>query len=244
MRAAPLRVVASDFYTLHRPSRCELRVYLDHIGVEGSPPGPFEQVFFRLGERHEAAHLAALGDHVDLRGGAHEARQGRTYEAIVRGERVLYQPVLRCEIEICGKTCEIVGEPDFLIREGEEYIVRDSKLARQVDLQHHPEIIKQIDLSGALYERSFGRPPLRLEVHRGTGDVVRVSYQGERFAISALEEIVHLKGLAQEAYVPVGWSKCNGCHFRTRCWQRAEESHDVALVPDVDQGLVLARSEA
>ena len=123
-----MRIVASDFYTLHSPSRCELRVYLAHHGVQGSPSGPFEQVLFRLGDRHEATHLAALGDHVDLRGGTLEVREKRSREAVAGGARILYQPILRCEVEIAELICEVVGEPDFLIREGEGYVVRDSKL--------------------------------------------------------------------------------------------------------------------
>ena len=39
---------------------CDLRLYLHHKGVEGAPPGPFEEVLRRLGERHEKAHLGVI----------------------------------------------------------------------------------------------------------------------------------------------------------------------------------------
>src|SRR5690606_15198655 len=40
-----------------------------------------------------------------------------------------------------------------------------------------------------------------------------------------------------EGYEPGGWSKCNGCGYFTSCWPEAERQRDVALLPDVDQGL-------
>ncbi|MGD2063525.1 MAG: hypothetical protein PVF51_08100 [Nitrospirota bacterium] len=73
-----MRLIASDLYTLHSPSRCPLRVYLHHHGEEGAPPGAFEQVLFELGKRHERTHLETLGGYVDLNAGKEAGRAQRT----------------------------------------------------------------------------------------------------------------------------------------------------------------------
>ena len=64
-----MRLTATDLYTLLRPTRCDLRVYLvDRHEEPTAAPGAFEQLLFRLGARHEAAHLRTLPNHLDLRG--------------------------------------------------------------------------------------------------------------------------------------------------------------------------------
>ena len=61
-----LRLTASDFYTYFRPSKCELRVYLKSIGMVEGPPGPFAEILFKLGDRHEKAHLATFPKYEDI----------------------------------------------------------------------------------------------------------------------------------------------------------------------------------
>lgn len=38
----------------------------------------------------------------------------------------------------------------------------------------------------------------------------------------------------------MGWSKCGGCGFKEKCWEVAEQCHDVAILPDIDQSLAIA----
>lgn len=235
-----MRVTASDFYTYYRPSECELRIYLRHRGEEEAPLGPFEEVVRRLAERHEQAHLATFPTVVDLSAGTREDRERRTQEAVRNGAPVIYQAALRATIQINGSECEIVGEPDFLLHEAGRYVVRDSKIARRITEQDHPEILRQLELYGWLHERGFGQPPLRLEVHRGTGDIVQIPYDGGRIAFELVRKIVRLKDARSEPYSPVGWTKCSGCGFHGRCWPRAERERHVALVAGVDQGLARA----
>ena len=123
-----LRLTASDFYTYFRPSKCELRIYLKSIGMLEGPPGPFTEILFRLGERHEKAHLATFPEYADLSEGTFEDRLIKTQHEIQKGTPILYQAVLRSEYELKGIACEIVGEPDFLVRQENDYIVCDSKL--------------------------------------------------------------------------------------------------------------------
>jgi hypothetical protein len=147
----------------------------------------------RLAERHEQAHLATFPTVVDLSAGTREDRERRTQEAVRNGAPVIYQAALRATIQINGSECEIVGEPDFLLHEAGRYVVRDSKIARRITEQDHPEILRQLELYGWLHERGFGQPPLRLEVHRGTGDIVQIPYDGGRIALELVRKIVRLK---------------------------------------------------
>jgi len=233
-----MRLTASDIVTLHRPTPCPLRVYLRHQGVEESEPSEFERVLQRLGERHEAEHLASLGPCEDLSAVRAEERSRRTLEALRDRAPVIYQGELAADKQLDGVAVTIVGRPDFLILDGDSHVIRDSKLCLHVDEEHHPEVTLQLQLYGWLYERTTGVPAKRLQVHTGNGDIVNVPYDGGAAALSELARILDLKGLAAEPYEPLGWTKCSGgCGYYNRCWQQAEERQDVSLVMDVDQSL-------
>jgi len=232
-----VRLTASDFYTFFRPSKCESRIYLKHIGREEAPPGPYEEALFRLGERHEASHLGTFPEYMNLKEGTIEEREKKSREALQQGASVIYQAVLRTTHELCGVKYEILGEPDFLMRHGNDYIIRDSKISRRITEKDHPEILRQLEIYGWLYERSTGKPPIALQVHAGTGDIVEVPYDSGAAALQILEYMASLKTAESEPYSPVGWSKCGGCPFHGHCWPRAEANNDVALIPGIDQNL-------
>jgi predicted RecB family nuclease len=235
-----MRLIASDFYTYYRPSECELRVYLRHKGINEASPGPYEEVIRRLGERHEKAHLASFPVYVDLSSGSIQERLRRTHEEVNRGAPVIYQGALSARVLIKREKCEIVGEPDFLINMKGQYLIRDSKISKRITEEDHPEILRQMELYGWLFEQMFRRPSLSLEVHSGTSALVPVLYDGGTTALNLLESILALKEAEEEPYSPVGWTKCGHCGFRPYCWPRAEANRDVALLPGVDQGLAIA----
>jgi predicted RecB family nuclease len=238
-----MRFVATDVFDYHRPSKCGLRVYLRAQGAAEAPPSPFEETLRRLGRSHEARDLAALAattDVVDLsRVDDRRERERETLRLLSEGAQAIYQGRLRAlvEVELDGEACEIVGEPDFLIRTAAGHRIRDSKLARRIEGPRHPEIRLQLQLYGFLYERLMGRPPAALEVHSGSGDLVSVPYDGGGAALGYLRFLRSLRAASTEPYEPVGWSKCGGCGFQERCWTRAQESRDVALLPTMSQGL-------
>lgn len=247
----PRQLRASEVYGLYRPSLCELRVWLRRSGEREAAPGPYDQVLRRLGERHERAHLRTLeaaAKVVDLSGVAPEERELRTREAVRAGAPVVYQSALSAVQVLEGVECRVVGYPDFLVRDGGGYVIRDSKLARKVGPRPrvpgargkepepaHPKILRQIEIYGWLYERAFGEPPVRLEVHAGTGDLIEVPYDGGTAALDVLATLVRLESQPSEPYSPVGWSKCGRCGFRDRCWPRALARQDVALVREINQ---------
>jgi predicted RecB family nuclease len=235
-----VRLNASDFYTFFRPSKCELRIYLRQKGKKEAPPGPYEEVLFRLGERHEASHLASFEHYADLREGSLEERENKTKDAVQQGAKIIYQAVLKATYEFDGGKYEILGEPDFLIRQQDGYIVRDSKISRRITEKDHPEILRQLEIYGWLYKQSLSIPLKGLQVHSGPGDIIEVNYDGGIAALDLFKDIVSLKTAKAEIYSPVGWSKCAGCPFHAHCWPRAEKNNDVALIPGVDQNLASA----
>lgn len=233
-----MRLRDTEFYTYYRPAECELRVYLKDKGEQEAPPSPYEDVIKRLGERHEKSHLASLPPGADLSSLPFGERVALTAEAIQRKIPVVYQPAFLATTKIGGQTCEIVGEPDFLILADDgRYLIRDSKISRRITEEDHPEIPLQLGIYGWLFEEATGEPPAALQVHSGTGEIVNVEYDGGTAAMAALGRIVEVRQAAAQPYSPVGWSKCGTCGFKGTCWTEAENRRDVALLVGVDQGL-------
>lgn len=228
-----LKIKPSYFYNLYRPSKCDLRLYLQLKGVEPAPPSAFEEVLFRLGQLHEKNHLSTFPEFSDLTGKPAE----RTLEEIRKESPVIYQGELRAQMPVEGHVLDIVGIPDFLIKEGAGYFIRDCKIARHATEDKHPEIPRQLQIYGWLFEKNTGKRPSKLEVLKGDGAIELIDYQGEAVAISHLQELLTVIALSEEPYSPVGWSKCLSCGYNDLCISRAYESQTVALLPDVDQGL-------
>ena len=235
-----MRLLASDLMTYFRPCVCELRVRLREKSEPEGEPSAFEEILRELGRRHEQQHLATLGQYADLSGIKLPDRFSKTVEAITAKAAVVYQPAFTVRTKLNGIDAEIVGLPDYLIRDGNGYAIRDSKLSRHIDEKSHPEIKLQIQLYGWLFEQTTKQPPERLQVHSGTGVVIDIQNDGGNNALELLGRMAELRQLGEAPYEPVGWSKCNGCGFFERCWKAAETLDDVALLMDVDQGLARA----
>jgi predicted RecB family nuclease len=233
-----MRLTATDIVSLYRPTPCSLRVYLREQSIPEAEPSAFDQILRTLGQRHELEHLASLGDYENLSVVPPDERIEQTAAAIRNRVPVIYQGEFSCETALTGIPVTIVGRPDFLILDGDGYVIRDSKLSRQVDEKHHEEITLQLQLYGWLFEQTVGVPAKRLEVHTGKGNIVDMPYDGGVAALAELVRILALKRLGAEPYEPVGWAKCAaGCGYYDHCWQQAEARQDVSLVMEVDQGL-------
>jgi len=232
-----MQLTASDFASYRRPTPCDLRVFLRHHNVAEAEPGPYEEVLRKLGIKHEQRHLASLGKVVDVSDASIQDRVQKTIDAIRLKAPALYQPAFSVSHHFGELEILILGIPDFLILQDDGYLIRDSKMARRISEEHHPEILHQLRLYGWLYEKSCGSPPRGLQVHCGTGDIITVDYDGGSSALQELERLMKLKLLGAEPYEPVGWSKCLDCAFTDRCWAKAEENCDIALIYGVDQSL-------
>ena len=133
-----LYLAASAYYGLHRPSLCDRRVFLlAHEEPQGEP-SEFEQIIREMGERHEQEHRASFPEVRDLSDGNSTDRAQRTRDAVSRGAPVIYQGVLRAAFP--GSKDVVTGIPDFLIKDGDSYRIRDCKLSRSMEGGKHPEI--------------------------------------------------------------------------------------------------------
>jgi len=219
---------ASEYHWFYQLRRCSLRVYLRAKGMQPSEPDVYHKLLERLGQRHEQRHLKQFAEFLHAHGNIEDTRA-----AFARKERVIYQPAMRVNHPEYG---EIVGVPDFFIREDDGYVIRDCKLPQRFSEDDHPEIFRQLELYGWLYEQTFGSQPKRLEAYMGDGQLQVVPYQIER-ALEVLSYIQDIKQLTEEPFEPIGWSKCLDCGYNAFCWARARERHAVALLPGVDQPL-------
>ncbi|MFA6056232.1 MAG: TM0106 family RecB-like putative nuclease [Thermodesulfovibrionales bacterium] len=210
-----------------------------HKGIESAPPGAFEQVLFNLGKIHEKSHLSTFPEFSDLTNKPYE----KTLEEIRKDSPVIYQGELKHLIQIDGHLIEIVGIPDLIIKEGANHIIRDCKIARHVTEDKHPEIPRQLQIYGWLFEKFIGKRPLRLEVFKGDGNIEPIDYMGEATVHSYMQELLEVIALPEEPYSPVGWTKCGGCGYNDLCMKRANELQSVALLTDVDQGLAVRLKE-
>lgn len=236
-----VRLTASDLYTYMRPVPCELRVHLLHRGEETpAPPSPFDQLLLNLGTRHEQQYLGSFPDVLDLRGLSDESRLDETRRAVADGIEVIYQGALEGKTELLGVPCNVFGEPDLLLRHEDGYVVRDAKLSRRINHTDHPEVIQSLQLYGWLFEQTFGMPPLALEVFAGSLELIEVELGHTDRVLASLASILDAKLRNDEPFSPVGWSKCQACGFRNRCWAPAVARQDVAILPDVDIGLAQA----
>ncbi|MCW5896714.1 MAG: TM0106 family RecB-like putative nuclease [Bacteroidetes bacterium] len=229
---------ASSIYSLFRPSKCDRRVYLDAHGVVGREKSEFEKLIEELGQRHERNHLATFPNHLDLSDGSLEERILKTHEAVSKGVQIIYQGVLRSHLAPGG--VEVIGIPDFLIADGETYKIRECKLSRHADEDSHPEILRQVELYGWLFEETFHRKPSCLEVYLGDETLKKLEYTVGSKALETLSHIQRLSSQSEEPYSPVGWSKCSQCQYKDRCWDIAKASQDVATVYELDQSTALA----
>lgn len=235
-----MRVSASSFYGLYRPSHCPLRIFLRAKGVRESEPGPYEQVIIDLGQKYEAAHLTSLRNVLDLTEGEEDERVEMTLNAIHQGAEVIYQALFKVQATIAERDITLVGAPDLLIKEEGGYRIRDVKLSRRITEKDHPEILFQLGMYGWLFEQATKTKPIRLEVLAGTGNVEEVPLAFIERVQSAVSRIIEISTAANEPFSPVGWTKCGACGFNSHCWAPAVERKVAAIVPGVDQGLATA----
>src|SRR5271168_792870 len=105
-------MTASDFVSYHRPTRCDLRVFLRHHRQEEVAPGPYDEVLRRLGLRHEKNHLATLGAFADASDSSLHEQAKKTADAIAKKVPILYQPAFLANTVLGG-----TDRPDWLVQE-------------------------------------------------------------------------------------------------------------------------------
>jgi len=195
-----LRLTASDFYTFFRPSKCENRIYLKHIGKEQAPLGPYDEVLFRLGERHEVSYLRTYPEYVDLSEVTLGEREKRTKEEILQETRVLYQAVLRASHNLGGTRC-VVSDSGYLLgilnSQITQYLVSQNAAKRQSGfLEFKPMYISPL----AILEQPKGK-----KISPLVNQILTAKRTDPNAEITALEaeidaRVAHLYKLTEEEY--------------------------------------------
>ena len=232
-----MKLTAQNIYDFYAPSVCERRLFYRFIREEETPPGPFEEVIFMLGQRHEKIHVNSLGECVDVSKVLRHQQPEKTKELIQNNTPVIYQGVLAGNETINGSEVQIIGIPDIMIYENSSYIIRDCKLARHADEKNHPEILAQLQVYGYLFERNTGKKPAKLEAFLGDSSIVEIPYDDGDSAMIILKALLDIVSLADVPYSPVSFSKCQDCGFRGICWDVSVRHNDVAVVYGLDQSL-------
>ena len=239
----------SSIGRLYQPSPCGLRTWLKSRGTEESPPGEFDEFIFAQGLLHEQRVLEELRashpDVSDLDGFNNKNAEAETVAALEAGDRLIYQGKFVVNTELSGREVTILGYPDFLIPDGDDWIISDAKLTRSIfnkprkDGTRTPkstkiQIVLQLQLYGWMLAQIIPGAKFTLQVNTGSGDTEEVDYDGGEAALSALERVLEIEALPEEPAEEVGWSKCAGCGFREHCWPRAEERQAIGIVIDVN----------
>lgn len=232
-----MKLTTQNIYDYYSPSQCERRLFYRFTGEEEAPPGPFQEVLFTLGRRHEENHINSLSEYFDVSEIPLNQQAEKTKELIHINTPIIYQGVLIFKEIINGTQVTIIGIPDIMIYQYPSYIIRDCKLARHADDRRHPEILVQLQAYGYLYERNIGKKPAKLEALLGDSSIAEVPYDEGVTAIKILKELWEIVSLTDAPYSPVGWSKCQDCGFGSICWDVSVKNNDVALVYGVDQNL-------
>jgi predicted RecB family nuclease len=226
----------SSLYNLLKPSRCDLRVWLESHGFKEEPPDAFREVLFDLGHAHEARHLRRFPHAVDVAELPREDQEAATLGLLRERRRVIYQGALRARTTLAGREIEVTGHPDFMLPAREQWAIRDSKLNRNVS----DYIVFQLHIYGWLYEQTMGAPPVALQVHSGSDEIIDVPYERETVeeTLGLLERMIELRFSDERPNVHVSNPRCAGCGFREHCWPQAIERREVGLLPAVDRGAV------
>ena len=249
----------SSISRLYQPSSCELRTWLRSHGFEESPPGEFDEFIFAQGLLHEQRVLEELRashpDLIDLDGFNNKNAEAETIAALEDGGHLIYQGMFVVKTELGGNQVTVLGYPDFLIPDGDGWIISDAKLTRSIfnkprkDGTRTPkstkiQIVLQLQLYGWMLAQIIPGAKFTLQVNTGSGETEAVEYDGGEAALSALERVLEIEALPEEPAEEVGWSKCSGCGFREHCWPRAEERQAIGIVIDVNVKLAAKLTEA
>ncbi|MFN2432724.1 MAG: TM0106 family RecB-like putative nuclease [Gemmatimonadota bacterium] len=169
----------------------------------------------------------------------------------IRDSKLARRVGLRAAVEEDGaQAAEATPEPEHT---GEEPGGGDDRAkpgtgrrrrARKAPRPHHPEIVLQLQIYGWMYEQTFGVPPAALEVHAGTDEIVPIPYDRGAAALETMARMIRIAAAQTEPREPVGWSKCQGCGYRGRCWPAAEQRRDVSLIPRLRQDRAKALMQA
>lgn len=214
-RRGPRAIHAGVLSTL---ARCERLLWLDtHAPGEGAPETDFVRDLRERGIAHERwvrEQFTGLIGPLHGRGRPTAESAAETLRLLRESRAPLYQPVF---VSADGAQ---VGVPDFVYWEDEQPVVRDAKLAQNVDGRR--DIQLQLTHYAHLLEAASGLVVRRLEVTNGRGEEREIRRLDSESYRAAVERARAILGSGTEPTLLKSHSACEACAFYAHCWDRAE----------------------
>lgn len=232
-------ITASMLYDL---VACPHRVTMDLFGdtAQRDEVSAFVQLLWEKGSAYEAEVIAGLKvPFLDLSESPADKKEHRTFEAMQRGEPLIYSGRIRAD--------GLLGDPDLLRKEEHGYIAGDIKsgAAEQgPEDNSKPKLhyAVQLGLYTDILERkglSAGRRAFIWDIH---GDDVlydfqvplgarsiRTLWQDYQDALQEAEAIVQ----RSETTLPAYSATCKLCHWYSACVNRMKETDDLTTIPEL-----------
>lgn len=234
---------AADFYTYFKPSRCQRRVHLIHHPPESVDTEDLEGFYARSQEADfhvERYYYKRMPQPLDLSQLPDKERRKATLEAILRQEPVIYKPLLTNVWRHKGRRFNLEARPDFMIWSEDRYTLRQCRMGKKINRENHPDVFWVSQFNGWVYKRLFDQWPDQLEVGNSTGHVFSIPKPENKALENLLDQIISWRESAEIPYHPVSWTKCQSCYFRDYCWNLAESTQDISLIPNLEASLLLA----
>jgi predicted RecB family nuclease len=235
----PLLINNRDVIIQLTPEPCDLRLFLSTREKFSDDASPYTELLKSFRDRALSRQREQAGEFTDLlESKDDEARIRSTIDAITSGIPVICNPLLHMQCRIAGVPVVVRSEIDFLVMQEGQYVVRQisPKQAIVQESESNLASFTQVRLFSWLLRNSLGVVPLRMEIISAKNEVIQVM-PDDASVLRILHKALSAKYASNELYVPVGWSKCSGCGFNTRCWNKARSSNDIAQLPGLDQNL-------
>lgn len=232
-------VTASMLYDL---ISCPHRVTMDLFGDPGErdAPNPFVELLWERGTlfEHEVMDSLAI-PYLNLAPYAGDEKEGRTLEAMGRGEPLIYSARIQAD--------GLLGDPDLLRKEGDGYIAGDVKSGsgeegREDDSKPKKHYAVQLGLYTDILERKGLSAGRRAFVWDITGREViydfaatygkrnpRTLWEDYQECLAQAQAIVSKEADTLAAYGGV----CKLCHWYNACLSRLSAADDLTLIPEL-----------
>jgi hypothetical protein len=89
-----MKLTAQNIHDFYSPFPCERRLFYRFTGEGEALSGPFEQVLFMLGHRHEKNHVNSLEEYFDVSKLLRNQQAKKTKELIQDNTPIIYQGLL------------------------------------------------------------------------------------------------------------------------------------------------------
>ena len=220
------------------PHRPEMDLFADP--AKRDEISPFVRLLWEKGTAFEHEVIDGLKlPMLDLSAYSGEEKERRTYEAMQRGEPLIYSARITAD--------DLLGDPDLLRREGTGYVAGDVKSGSGEEGEDDDAKLKkhygvQLALYTDILERrglASSRRPFVWDVHgreityeleepQGTRNPTTI-WQIYKDALAQAQRIVAKTEKTEAAYC----GACKLCHWYTACVAQLEAADDLTLLPEL-----------